>query len=59
MTHVWRMRRWLPERFGQACRVVTSGRGPGPRNLLVEFADGRRVVSSRWSIRCRRENHVL
>lgn len=51
MTHYWRLRRTLPERNGQPCRVLCAGRGPGPRNILVEFADGLRVVSIRWSVR--------
>lgn len=54
MTHRWRVRRTLPERFGQPCRVVP----PLPRSgknhmgtILVEFEDGARVVTSRFSVR--------
>lgn len=51
MTHYWRLRRYLPERHGQPCRVLCAGRGPGPRNILVEFVDGFRCVSIRYSVR--------
>jgi hypothetical protein len=32
--------RWV----GQRCRVLFRFKGPGPRNALVEFADGTQVV---------------
>lgn len=51
LTHVWFMRKTLPERKGEPCRVVVRGRGPGPKNILVEFADGFRVVSHRHAVR--------
>jgi len=51
VTYTWRIRKWLPDRFGQTCRVITSVRGPGPRNVLVEFEDGHKVVTTRWSDR--------
>jgi hypothetical protein len=38
-------------RQGQRCRILARGRGPGPRNLLLEFADGCRVVSTWRSVR--------
>lgn len=47
---VWRVRRRLPERFGQACRVLVRG---GRNSCLVEFEDGTRVVTSRWYVRRR------
>jgi len=50
-THYWRIRKHLPERFGQRCRVLAHGRGPGPRNVLVEFEDGTHVVTTRWNVR--------
>ena len=53
MTHYWRVRKWLPERYGQACRVLVRGRGPGPRNVLVEFEDGYRTVAPMWNVRRR------
>jgi hypothetical protein len=49
--HVWRLRRYLPERYGQPCRVLARGRGRGPRNVLVEFEDGFRVVGTRFCVR--------
>jgi hypothetical protein len=51
MTHYWRVRKWLPERYGQACAVVVAGRGPGPRNVRVRFADGFETITSRWNVR--------
>ena len=39
----------LDERRGQACKLLTIGNGRGPRNCLVEFADGVRVVCS-WGV---------
>jgi hypothetical protein len=53
MTHTYRIRKWMPERYGRPCRVVARAAGPGPRNVLIEFADHRRAVVPRWSIRRR------
>jgi hypothetical protein len=39
MTHRWIGRRYLPERWGERCRIVIKGRG---RAALVEFEDGSR-----------------
>jgi len=46
-THYWRIRLWLPDRHGQPCRVLAAGRG----SILVEFQDGHRAVTSRYSVR--------
>ena len=46
--HRWRWRKYLPERFGQACRVVATGT---LNSVLIEFDDGYRVVSSRYAVR--------
>jgi len=51
MRCTWRLKKWLPERHGQACRILARARGPGPRNVLVEFADGLRVVTTRLAVR--------
>ena len=51
MTHVWFWRARLPDRKGQPCRVLARGNGRGPRNILVEFGDGFRVVSTRFAVR--------
>jgi len=48
MTHVWFWRSRLPERKGQECRVLVRGR---MNSILVEFADGYRVVTSRYAVR--------
>ncbi len=53
MTHThayyrWRVRARLPERFGQACRVLVRG---ALNSCLVEFLDGVRVVTSRNYVR--------
>lgn len=50
MTHYWRVRAKLPERFGQSCRVLARGR---MNSILVEFQDGKRVVTSRNFVRRR------
>ena len=43
--YIWRVKKWLPERFGQRCRIVArAGRGRNAR--LIEFDDGTRVVAS-------------
>lgn len=49
-THVWRVRTRLAERFGTPCRVLARG---GMNSILVEFADGVRVVTSRFYVRRR------
>ena len=49
-THVWRIKTRLPERKGQSCRVLARGK---LNTCLVEFADGTRVVTSRWAVRKR------
>jgi hypothetical protein len=40
MTHRWIGRSYLPERWGERCRIVVKGRG---RAALVEFEDGYRA----------------
>lgn len=47
-THYWRIRKWLPERFGQPCRVLATGR---MGTVMIEFSDGVRHIVSRYSIR--------
>ena len=46
---VWRVRKFLPDRFGQRCRIVVLG--TRMQSALVEFADGYRVVTIRWFVR--------
>ena len=48
LTHTWYWRRRLPERTGQPCRVLVRGK---LNSILVEFADGYRVVTSRFAVR--------
>lgn len=48
MTHVWYWRKRLPARHGQPCRVLARGR---LNSILVEFADGMQVVTSRYAVR--------
>lgn len=52
MTHVWRWKKYLPERTGQSCRVICTGK---MNSALVEFADGFRVVTLRWAVQRRKE----
>lgn len=42
--YYWRVKTRLPERFGQACRVLARGK---MNSCLVEFEDGYRVITSR------------
>lgn len=48
MTHYWRVRARLPERFGQHCRIIAVCR---MNNILVEFEDGYRAVTCRYYVR--------
>ena len=48
MTHRWHWRKWLPERHGQLCRVLATGR---MNSALVEFEDGAKVITSRYAVR--------
>lgn len=48
MTHRWRVRKILPDRLAQSCRILVRGR---MNSILVEFADGYRVVTSRNFVR--------
>lgn len=49
----WRIRKWLPDRWGQPCRVVARGR---LNSALIEFADGYRVITSRNFVRLLEHN---
>ncbi len=46
--YYWRVRARMPQRFGQACRVLARG---NMNSALVEFADGQKVVTSRNYLR--------
>ena len=48
--HVWFWRVRLPERKDEPCRVIARG---GKNSVLVEFADGLRVITSRYAVRKR------
>ena len=48
MTHTWYWRKRLPERKGEPCRLLATGR---MNSVLIGFADGTLVVASRWAIR--------
>lgn len=56
--YVWRWKQWPRsswdspgnERYGEPCRVVCRGPGRGPRNILVEFQDGREIVAPRFAV---------
>lgn len=47
--HVYRVRKYMGDRYGLRCRVLAQGPGPGPHNMLLEFEDGFRFVSPKWS----------
>lgn len=48
MTHYWRVRTRLPERFGHQCRVLARG---SMNTILIEFEDGHVVATSRSYVR--------
>jgi len=48
VTHFWRVKKVLPERYGQPCRVLARG---ALNSCLVEFEDGYRVITNRWYVR--------
>jgi len=48
MNYAWRWKKWLPDRYGQKCRVLARSRNG---NILVEFEDGRRFVTPRYAVR--------
>jgi hypothetical protein len=45
---VWRVKARLPERLGQACRVLV--RSHRLNSVLVEFKDGTKVVTSGYYV---------
>ena len=53
LTHYWRLRCRLPERNGQACRVLARG---AMNSILIEFGDGVRHVVSRYAVR---RSHIM
>lgn len=42
-TYYWRIRTKLPDRWHHQCRIVCRGKR---NSILIEFADGLRVVTS-------------
>jgi len=46
--HYWRVRKFLPERFGEHCRPIVFGK---MNSVLVEFLDGVRYITGRYNIR--------
>jgi hypothetical protein len=46
--HIWFWRTRLPERKNTECRVLVRGK---MNNILVEFAHGFKVVTSRYAVR--------
>jgi len=51
LDHVWFWRVRLPERKDEPCRVIARG---AKNSVLVEFADGLRVITSRYAVRKRK-----
>lgn len=49
--YVYYWKKYKPEYHGLRCAVLARGTGPGPRNLLIEFEDGYRMVTPRFSAR--------
>lgn len=48
MTHYWRIKKLLPDRYMQPCKVIRYGRN---RHVLIEFNDGQRVRTMLTNIR--------
>lgn len=48
MTHIWFWKTRLPDRKGQSCKVLARG---ALNSIMVEFADGFRVITSRYAVR--------
>lgn len=48
MTHWYRWRKYVPELYGQRCRVLARGK---MNSVLIEFENGLRHVVSRYAIR--------
>lgn len=48
MTHYWRIRATLPDRYGQNCRILAVGK---MNSIQIEFADGVRHIVSRYAVR--------
>lgn len=48
MTHFWRVRATLPERFGQGCVIEAVGR---MNSIQIRFADGVRHIVNRYAVR--------
>jgi len=48
MSHRYNIKRWGSPRFGQPCRILARGRNG---NILIEFADGERMVTVRFGVR--------
>jgi len=49
--YYWRLRKTLPERNGQPCRVLAYGR---LNSILIEFEDGTKHVVNRYAVRKRK-----
>ncbi len=47
MTHRWIGRNFLPDRYGQSCRVLVARRG----KYLIQFQDGWLVATVRGTFR--------
>ena len=47
-THVWYWKSRLPERKDQLCKILARGK---MNSILVEFADGFKVITSRYAVR--------
>lgn len=49
LDYVWHWRCRLPHRKGEPCRVLVRGGRLG--SILVQFADGVKVVTSHYAVR--------
>ena len=57
--YIWCWKKWPlsswdskgAERYKQNCKVLVRANGRGPRNILVEFEDGVKIVAPRFAVR--------
>ena len=53
--YVWWPRKYLKDRKNSSCRVLIRANGRGPRNILVEFEDGYKVITYRFAVRKKKD----
>lgn len=49
VTHYYNIRRWGSPRFREPCRIIVARSRNG--NIEIQFADGERMVTTRYGVR--------